>query len=926
MAISIQRNTLNIQPGVQAPTVVHLSTADYGNIIEFYLYDGSAVFDPDGCVVSVHGVRRDGAGFGPYPVATEENSNHVTFPVRSEMTSVSGPVVAELTIAKDSAVVGTANFGMIIEEAAFPNGPTYENSVSVYQQILNYVQSSVSAEASARQTADSALQTQIDNIIAPSGEAPSAAEVENARIGADGTTYTTLGNAIRGQVTWLQDSIEEQTGELWDTIDYCRSWGGVNYLSLEGSVANKSINSSGEIVDAPSNAASTENYLPISASTACIISSDGTETTALVVAFYNANKEFISRVTNVSRFTTPANTAYIRVTSKSTGWDSDKMQINAGTEVLPYAPYYDLNTNHMGIDMDDLSDDMASISDSLSVTKIMPIPVEFGVGFASQTGIINQATGFRYKKFKVENHRKPYYYSGKMLGSAGFPMAVFYDANGQYLSNNGVLSTSTATQYNNYEVFAPEDAKYVTFSAANDFFVEQYRAVNHGLPASTENPIGHNPLPSFDTDIVQIIFYGQSLSNGSDSLFITDPLVDNCDMLGTSLAVPSDALRPLQATSGTEQPIISAINCLHDLVVKNTGKNPLYVGGSYGEGGRSIAQLMSASRQTQIKSQYGYSYDIDSSGTYTTFTNALTAGAAVANQYGKSISCPVIVFLQGERDYYSDEELIEASASNPHAYACGGNKDRYKLMMRWLKDDMQAAVMEAYGQTEKPLFCIYQCSGQFIGNHAMSIDMAQMEFAEERDDVVLLPAPYFTPNYENGHLSTNGYRWYGEYIAQAIFQALIQRSKYRPLICSGVMVDGNKIRVKVTGGVLPLKIDTYTAEQVSGYGFAVWADGSRAVVNGVIVYGDEIIISTTSDLTSASSVEVSYCGMEVGGTGNIRDNALYKSKYTYWDDSSDTGAGGNLSIVYRPLNKYGNSLIGGYYPMYNWLAPFYIAL
>ena len=57
-------------------------------------------------------------------------------------------------------------------------------------------------------TQDASLQSQIDQLIAPSGEAPSAAEVQNARIGADGVTYDTLGNAIRTQFTHLENGIE----------------------------------------------------------------------------------------------------------------------------------------------------------------------------------------------------------------------------------------------------------------------------------------------------------------------------------------------------------------------------------------------------------------------------------------------------------------------------------------------------------------------------------------------------------------------------------------------------------------------------------------------------------------------------------------------------------------------------------------------
>ena len=51
--------------------------------------------------------------------------------------------------------------------------------------------SNIASEISTRQSGDSLLQSQIDQIIAPTGEAPSAAEVENARIGDDGVTYDT---------------------------------------------------------------------------------------------------------------------------------------------------------------------------------------------------------------------------------------------------------------------------------------------------------------------------------------------------------------------------------------------------------------------------------------------------------------------------------------------------------------------------------------------------------------------------------------------------------------------------------------------------------------------------------------------------------------------------------------------------------------
>jgi hypothetical protein len=70
-------------------------------------------------------------------------------------------------------------------------------------------QQAVTAETLARESTDNNLQAQIDQLVAPSGTAPNPAEIENARIGADGVTYDTLGNAIRTQVTNLKSELSD---------------------------------------------------------------------------------------------------------------------------------------------------------------------------------------------------------------------------------------------------------------------------------------------------------------------------------------------------------------------------------------------------------------------------------------------------------------------------------------------------------------------------------------------------------------------------------------------------------------------------------------------------------------------------------------------------------------------------------------------
>ena len=225
MAINQSQN-LNLQPGAQAQTVVHLSQGDHGNTLTFYLYNGSQPFVADGYSVSVHGVRQDGAQFGPIAVATHTGSNEVTVTVAESMTAVAGAALAELTISDGTAAVGTANFAMLVEQAEFPDGPIYSSDLSVYQNILNYVQSipgaitakmdavddalrnGINAEVAARTTADAVLQGQIDEFVQLSpGSTTGDAELTNIRVGANGITYNTAGDAVRANDLALQNQL-----------------------------------------------------------------------------------------------------------------------------------------------------------------------------------------------------------------------------------------------------------------------------------------------------------------------------------------------------------------------------------------------------------------------------------------------------------------------------------------------------------------------------------------------------------------------------------------------------------------------------------------------------------------------------------------------------------------------------------------------
>ena len=63
----------------------------------------------------------------------------------------------------------------------------------------------LSSEENARAAEDALINARIDNLIVPGGTAPSEAEILDARVGYDNTTYNTLGDAIRGQCGNLDD-------------------------------------------------------------------------------------------------------------------------------------------------------------------------------------------------------------------------------------------------------------------------------------------------------------------------------------------------------------------------------------------------------------------------------------------------------------------------------------------------------------------------------------------------------------------------------------------------------------------------------------------------------------------------------------------------------------------------------------------------
>jgi len=150
-----QTINLNMVPGSVYP-VIHVSQYDNDSgALKFNLFNGSAFSVPAGSAVVINGTKPDGYGFS---YSATYSGNVVTANVTQQMTAVAGEVKCELRITKNSDIIGTQNFTLMVEPAALDNNTVISDSdIPAIAAAADYAASaSSSASAAATSAADAA--------------------------------------------------------------------------------------------------------------------------------------------------------------------------------------------------------------------------------------------------------------------------------------------------------------------------------------------------------------------------------------------------------------------------------------------------------------------------------------------------------------------------------------------------------------------------------------------------------------------------------------------------------------------------------------------------------------------------------------------------------------------------------------------------
>lgn len=365
-----QQYNLNLIPG---QNIVVVNAAAYDNsprLIRFNMFNGAVAADISGWSARVEGTRQ-GTKAGFSTVCTVA-SPVVSFAITDAMTASSGKHQAAVVFYQGEERVASATFILNVAPAVLDEStPATEEDATIYQQWLAANTSQIQANANEI----SVLKGRMDEFASlPPGSTEGNAELVDIRVGYDGTTYPTAGDAVRNQVTDLKTVITSLETSLENgDFDYNV---GINIFDGRFPQSGGISNATGE--DLPSVNAVRTGYIPIDSSNSKLYCLRQSQPYSLEVRFYSINNPTgyldygtlftASNTLLKSKVNIPSGANYVRFIKQQTATGYIEISYTNEDTYTPYNPKWELSDYFTG-----KFDEIAQLENDITAKKVFNI-------------------------------------------------------------------------------------------------------------------------------------------------------------------------------------------------------------------------------------------------------------------------------------------------------------------------------------------------------------------------------------------------------------------------------------------------------------------------------------------------------------------------------------------------------------------------